>query len=141
MFDRMSCACVYVGPILFLSLSFLILSCSHSNSLNVPFLILSCSISCAFSSPFLLTHHTALLLLLQSLGSVAAFAYESVSRVCTVLALNYYICPFVSLGWDSGILVWANFWFIGHIGTMVLLVLLAFVPAVKHHKHHAHKKE
>jgi hypothetical protein len=59
-----------------------------------------------------------------------AVAYDLAGRVLTVLGLNYFVCPFVALGYDYGVTAWASFYYIGHIVALGLVAALALVPPV-----------
>lgn len=60
--------------------------------------------------------------------NTAARVYDYVGRVCTTLALNYLVIPFVALGWDEGFRAWASLYYAGHIALALLWLVLQLVP-------------
>lgn len=65
---------------------------------------------------------------MKALGGTVATVYDYVGRLVATCALAYLVCPFVALGWDEGVTVWASLYYVGHIVGFVAYVVLALVP-------------
>ena len=47
----------------------------------------------------------------------------------TILTLNYFVLPFIALGWDEGMRAWAAMFYAGHVVAIALAIILAMLPS------------